>query len=65
MKYLAYLGVALVAFWAGAVYMAANTPPRMVKIVKAEPAVYRAESCTELARACYARKRSDRIGRNR
>ena len=36
MKYLAYLGVAFVAFWAGAVYMAANTPPPIVRITKCE-----------------------------
>ena len=36
MKYLAYLGVAFVAFWAGAVIAEASRPPPVTYIVKSD-----------------------------
>lgn len=55
MKYLAYLGVALVAFWAGWVVAETNRPPPIVRIVKAE---YVKTDCKALVRQCVKERRS-------
>lgn len=47
MKYLAYSGVALVAFWSGAVWKEANTPPPIIYVTKQDPV-----TCAALTRHC-------------
>ena len=58
MKYIAYILVGLVGFWAGVVHELARRPMQPVYIVKADPPMPKNENCVEQARACYARKRS-------
>ena len=50
------------AFWLGTALEAAKARPQLVKTVHVQPAAYVPESCTEVARLCWQKKRSARIG---
>jgi hypothetical protein len=62
LKFLTYALVAGAAFWVG-VASSVNPiiQPTRIIVQPANNTIWKHESCTELARACYARKRAERI----